>query len=105
MSTSDSLWGVAAVYLLPACAAMFGAALAGRIQGRMLASVAGFVVAFGVFAFLWLALSVLLLDPGESDDDVPWWLAALLTGVVATPVGLLGGLVALVGAAKNRARA
>ncbi len=105
MSTSDSWWGVAAVYLFPACAAMFGAALAGRIQGRMLASLTGFAVAFGVFAFLWLALSALLLDPGESDDDVQWWLAALLASVVATPVGVLGALVALAGASRHRARA
>ncbi|HET9476435.1 MAG TPA: hypothetical protein VFP63_03000 [Dehalococcoidia bacterium] len=105
MSTSDSVWGVAAVYLLPACIAMLGAAWAGRIHGRLLASLTGFVVAFGVFAFLWLTGSALLLDTGESDGGVEWWLAALVTVFVATPVGLLGGFVALVGAAKNRARA
>lgn len=99
MSMSQPWWGVVVVYLLPALLAMMGASWAGRIQGRLMAFLAGFVVAFGVFAGLWLAGAVAAFDDGETGDVMDWRVAVSLVTIVAGPVGLLGGLVALIGSA------
>lgn len=99
MSASEPWWGVVAVYLVPAGAAMLGAALAGRIRGRVMAFLGGFLAAFLVFASLWVTLAVLVIDHGGTGDMAEWGVAVFVIAMISAPVGLLGGLVALVGTA------
>lgn len=95
MSASEPWWGVVAVYLVPAGAAMLGAALAGRIRGRVMAFLGGFLAAFMVFAGLWVTLGVLLIDQRDGREMVDWRVAVFLVASISAPVGLLGGIVAL----------
>jgi hypothetical protein len=87
------------VYLLVTTAvSLFVAGFAGLIQDRSRAALVGFVVAYAIFSAPWYAGRAGLFGPGESDDEPLGWLVlVLLVTILAAPVGLLGGLIALVG--------
>jgi hypothetical protein len=81
--------------LVTAAASLFAAALAGLIRNRSTAALVGSVVAFSIFSAPWFAARAGLLgsSPGDDDGEVGWWLITIL----GAPIGLLGGLTALVG--------
>jgi len=85
------------VYLLGAAAvSLFAAALAGLIRDRSRAALVGSAIAYAIFSAPWYAARAGLLGREGYDGEAAWWAVILLVTILAAPVGLLGGLVALV---------
>ncbi len=85
------------IYLLvTAAASLLAAALGGVIRDRSRSALVGSVIAYSVFSAPWYAARAGLLGREGYDGEAAWWIVMLLITILAAPVALLGGLVALV---------